>query len=218
MVGADVSPRSYRMGQRQAAVDDTRQRVLGAARKLLTDPTGYKAFTVDAVARAADVARPTVYYQFGSKQGLIEALCDDLAADGQISDLADAFGEGDPLAGLRRLVGVFAQFWASQRSLTRRLRALAALDPDVGHVIAARDERRRQALLVLVERVAADPRYAPARAVDAAVTLLLAITSFEVFDTVAPPGAPPAEVGSLLAGLVPAALGLSGESASPSVS
>jgi AcrR family transcriptional regulator len=202
----DVSPRSYRMGQRQAAVDDTRQRVLNAARALLADPSGYKAFTVDAVARAADVARPTVYYQFGSKTGLIEALCDDLAADGRLEDLAGAFGEADPLAALAHLAVAFAQFWASQRLLTRRLRALAALDPEVGQVIAARDQRRRQALRVLVSRLASEPDYSLAQDADSAVSLLMAITSFETFDVVAPPEATGAEAGELIAGLVPGIL------------
>jgi AcrR family transcriptional regulator len=203
-----VSPRSYRLGQRQAAVDDTRQRVLEAARSLLTDPSGYKAFTVDAVARAADVARPTVYYQFGSKTGLIEALCDDLAADGRL-DLAGAFGESDPVAGLQRLVAGFAEFWASQRQLTRRLRALAALDPEVGQVIAARDERRRQALQVLVARLSSDQdrgERSVARDADTAISVLLAITSFETFDVVARAEATGTEAGSLLAGLVPGIL------------
>jgi|HubBroStandDraft_1064217.scaffolds.fasta_scaffold20774_3 AcrR family transcriptional regulator len=199
------------MGQRQAAVDDTRQRVLAAARALLGDPSGYKAFTIDAVARAADVARPTVYYQFGSKTGLIEALCDDLAVDGRL-DLAPAFSSPDPLAGLRHLVVGFAQFWASQRLLTRRLRALAALDPEVGLVIAARDERRRQALRVLIGRLADDPELSVTRDADTAVAVLLAITSFETFDVVAAAdtsaGAPAARVGELIAELVPGALGI----------
>jgi len=143
------------MGQRQAIVDETRERILAAARALLADPSGYKSFTVDAVAQAADVARPTVYYQFGSKRGLIEALCDDLAAAGRMDDMATVFSEPDPLVSLERLVAVFARFWASDRPVTRRLRALAALDPDIGQVISARDERRREALGVLVGRFGA---------------------------------------------------------------
>ena len=180
-----MSPRPYRMGQRQAIVEETRARVLAAARAVLTDPSGYKAFTVDAVAQAADVARPTVYYQFGSKRGLIEALCDNLAAEGRMDDLAAAFSEPDPMVGLERLVAVFAQFWACDRAVTRRLRALAALDPDIGHVIGARDERRRQALGVLIGRMDAGSMQPAIRDTSATVAVLAALTSFETFETIA---------------------------------
>ena len=152
-----MSPRRYELGQRQAVIDESRRRVLDAARELLAGPGGYQAFTVDAVARRADVARATVYYQFRSKTGLLEALCDDLAGAGQMSDLPGAFAEADPRAAVHRLITVFAGFWAADRVVMRRLRALSALDPDVHAVLAARDDRRRQGLEVLIGRLTAGP-------------------------------------------------------------
>src|SRR5690348_8744600 len=74
-----MSPRPYRMGVRQAAAEETRARIVAAARAMLAAPGGIGAFTVDAVAKEAGVARMTVYYQFGSKTGLIEAVFDSLA-------------------------------------------------------------------------------------------------------------------------------------------
>src|SRR4051812_29527123 len=141
-----MSPRPYQLGRRQAEIDEGRRRILDAARALLTESNHYAAFTVDAVARRADVARATVYYQFGSKTGLLEALCDSPAERGGMSRLAEAFTAADPDDALRLLVAAFARFWAADRAAMRRLRALAALDPDVAAVIAARDERRRDAL------------------------------------------------------------------------
>ena len=84
----------------------------------------YPDFTVDAVARRADVARATVYYQFGSKAGLLEAVCDDLAESGGMAGLADAFADPDPRAALHRFIDVFARFWAADPPVMRRLRAL----------------------------------------------------------------------------------------------
>jgi len=69
-----MSPRPYRLGQRQATTEQTRARILAAARELLMARDGFNGFSIDAVAREADVARMTVYYQFGSKIGLLEAL------------------------------------------------------------------------------------------------------------------------------------------------
>ena len=65
-----MSPRPYRLGQRQVAADETRSRILNAARSQLEEEAS---FSIDAVARRADVARMTVYYQFGSRRGLLEA-------------------------------------------------------------------------------------------------------------------------------------------------
>lgn len=202
-----MSPRPYQLGQRQAVIDEGRRRVLDAARALLAQPTGYQAFTVDAVARQADVARATVYYQFRSKSGLLEALCDDLADEGQMSDLPGAFAGPDPHAAVHRLITVFAGFWAADRVVMRRLRALAALDPDVHAVITARDERRRQGLEVLAGRLAAAGGVQPGDArLGDTIRALLALTSFESFDTMAGPDRDLGEAVPLVTTLADAAL------------
>lgn len=171
-----MSPRPYQLGSRQAEVDESRRRILDAARELLAESASYTGFTVDAVAKRADVARATVYYQFGSKTGLLEALCDVLAERGGMTGLARAFTTDDHDEALRLLVGAFVRFWASDRLVMRRLRALAALDPDVAEVIAARDERRRLALSTLLGRRddVADPAHAQ--------RVAFMLTSFESYD------------------------------------
>jgi AcrR family transcriptional regulator len=181
-----VSPRPYNLGKRREPVEAARRQVLDAARQLLGGPAGYTAFTVDAVARQADVARATVYYQFGSKAGLLEALCDYLADLGGMSGLAGAFTEPDPRQALHRFVASFGQFWAADRPAMRRLRALAQLDPDVGAVIAARDQRRRDGLAVLTGRLAGRAG-ADAAGLDRVVRVLTVLTSFETFDGLAGP-------------------------------
>ena len=180
-----MSPRPYNLGQRRGPIDRGRQQVLDAARRLLAGTASYTAFTVDAVAKQADVARATVYYQFGSKAGLLEAVCDSLAEAGQMSELAVAFTEPDPREALRLFVGCFGRFWSVDRAAMRRLRALAVLDPDVGTVISARDERRREGLTVLVSRLAGASVLAGGP--DRALRVLFTLTSFETFDALAGP-------------------------------
>jgi AcrR family transcriptional regulator len=191
-----VSPRPYNLGKRREPVEAARRQVLDAARQLLGGTAGYTAFTVDAVARA------TVYYQFGSKAGLLEALCDHLADLGGMSGLAAAFTEPEPREALGLFVAAFGRFWAADRLAMRRLRALAQLDPDVGSVIAARDQRRHDGLGVLARRLgAAEP--------DRVVRVLAALTSFETFDAVA---GPDRDIGAAvpdIVGLAEAALRLS---------
>jgi AcrR family transcriptional regulator len=159
--------------------------VIDAARALLAEASSYSSFTVDAVAKRADVARATVYYQFESKTGLFEALCDALAEAGNMSDLASAFMNPDPLEAISVFITCFGPFWDVDRLVMRRLRSLAALEEEVGAVISARDERRRSGLTVLVGRLkdnnllSCEP--------EEAVRMLFSLTSFETFDALARP-------------------------------
>src|ERR1035438_1121251 len=140
------------MRQRQAATEHTRARILAAARKLLLSKS-FSEFTMEAVARKADVSRLTVYYQFESKAGLLESLYDYLAKRGEMERLADSFRPAvDPLITLQEFILVFAHFWASDREIIRRLHGLGAIDPEVGEGIRARNQRRRQGLRVIMGR------------------------------------------------------------------
>lgn len=203
-----MSPRPYKLGQRQAAADQTRARIIAAARALLMAGEGFSGFSIEAVARQADVARMTVYYQFGSKIGLLEALCDSLAASGGMAQLANAFRRPEPLAALEEYIAVFARFWEADRLVTRRLRALAALDPDFEQVIRARDERRRQGLRVLTGRLVEQYERPAPDAFDETITILYTLTSFECFDTLAGPERSIEEIAPVVCRLARASMGL----------
>ena len=138
--------------------------------------------TIDAVAKRANVARMTVYHQFGSKPGLIAALSDDLATRGGIGRLPQAFMAPDAMAGLEILVRVFMHLWESERLVIQRLRALSALDPDFKDH-EDRNQRRRQAIRVLLQRLTPPP----GELADMA-DLLTALTSFESYETMAAGG------------------------------
>ena len=178
-----MSPRPYQLGARRVRIDDSRRKIIDAARALLTESSSYTTFTMDAVAKKADVARATIYYQFETKIGLIEAVCDALAEDGQMSELASAFMNPDPIEALTIFIACFARFWNSDRLVMRRLRSLARLEQEVGAVISARDERRSSGLVVLVGRLS-DQHFLAVEP-DRAVQILFTLTSFETFDSLA---------------------------------
>lgn len=180
-----MSPRPYKLGQRQASTEQTRARIIAAARELLMEHDGFARFSIDAVARQADVARMTVYHQYGSKTGLLEALCDSLAFSGGMKELAGAFRLAEPIEALDEFIAVFGRFWNSDRLVTRRLRGLAMLDADFEQVIRARDEGRRRGLRVLVGRFTEKYGYPAPEALEEAVNVLYTLTSFEFFDTLA---------------------------------
>jgi AcrR family transcriptional regulator len=195
-----VTPRTYQLGKRQAQIDESRHKVIAAARALLSDDCGYSSFTVDSVASRADVARATIYYQFGSKVGLLEAVCDSLADEGQMSELSSAFVSPDPVQGVEAFVNQFGHFWNVDRRVMRRVRALATLDPEVGAVIGARDERRREGLRVLVAKLSTHGVLTVES--DVAVRVLFSLTSFESFDGLAGPGQELTDVAPILFSLM----------------
>jgi len=206
-----MSPRPYRLGQRQIASEQTRARILAEARELLIAPDGYAHFSIDAIARQADVARMTVYHQFGSKKGLLEGLCDTLASFGGMQQLATAFRNPEPLAGLDEYIGVFGHFWEADRLVMRRLRGLAMLDPDFEQVIRARDAGRRKGLRVLVERISEQHGRPAPESHDEIVNMLFTLTSFECFDMLAGPTRGLEEVTPAVRRLARAALSLPDE-------
>ena len=202
-----MSPRPYRLGQRQAAIDETRSRVMGAARELLVcDRPGR--FSIEEVAQRADVARATVYYQFRSKLGLLEALFDSVAAAGGMAGLADAFGRSEPLAALDEYIAVFGRFWGSDRRLHRRLHGLAAVDPDLGAALQARAEWRRRGAATLVSRLTDQHGSPPAELQPAVIDMLFTLTSFDTFDTLAGAAKTPEAVVPLVQHLARAAVTL----------
>jgi AcrR family transcriptional regulator len=150
----------------------------------------------------------TVYHQFGSKIGLLEAICDTLAASGGMDQMASAFSRPDPWTALDEYIAVFGRFWQSDRLLTRRLRGLAALDPEFEQVIRARDERRRQGLRVLVARLGERRTQPGSLPINQIVDVLYTLIAFEFFDALAGPGRSLEDVVPIVAKLARAALDL----------
>lgn len=203
-----MSPRPYRLGQRQVATEQTRIRILSAARELLMESSGFARFSIDAVARQADVARMTVYHQFGSKVGLLEALCDSLAASGGMQQMAAAFSQEGSLDALAQYLLLFGRFWNTDRSVMRKLRALAVLDPDFEQVIRTRDGWRRRGVSVIARRIVEQHTLPPGKTLDEVIDILFTLSSFETFDTLASATRSMEEVAPLIFQLARAALSL----------
>ncbi len=196
------------MGRREQAADQTRSRIINAARELLASSGGFAEFSVDAVARRAGVARMTVYYQFGSKEGLLEGLCDSLAIAGGMGRMADAFRSPEPLEALDRFVAVLAGFWNSDRLVCRGLGALAALDPDFATVLEGRSGRRREGLRGLLGRTSKQYGRPAPEDFDETVDVLYMLTGFHAFDTLLAGSRGAEEVTGILQRLVRTALRL----------
>jgi AcrR family transcriptional regulator len=89
-----------------------RERILQAARELFYRD-GINAVSVDAIAAAAGTNKMTLYRHFSSRDELIAAYLEQLAAEGEgVWDEARAAHPGDPQAQLRYLMRRVSQFAA----------------------------------------------------------------------------------------------------------
>src|SRR6266699_753750 len=80
--------RPYHSPARRHQADQTRARILAAAREQFRS-AGYAATTLDAIASSAQVSAKTVEAAFGSKRGVLAALVDPLASAGPPRDLVN---------------------------------------------------------------------------------------------------------------------------------
>jgi AcrR family transcriptional regulator len=177
-----MSRRAYVSPVRSEAAAEKRDRVIQAAARFLREEEGISAFSLDAVAKAAGVTRLTVYNQFGSRPGLLEAVFDDIARRGRLARLNDAMAMADPWNGLDKLIEIFCDFWSGDPAIGR-LHDAAATDPEFAQALLARNARRRQLLEELVVRIAGD--MAPRSARRDAVDLIFALTSCAMFQMLA---------------------------------
>jgi|SRR5215467_9539502 len=111
---------------RKRQAPESRGRVMEAVRELLQEGAFHES-TVEQVAARAGVSRATVYQQFGSRVGLVDAICDSL-------DLSAVEASPDVATLLKRST----DFWAREETLLGQLYDAAAVDP------AAREFVERQ--------------------------------------------------------------------------
>src|SRR6266478_332203 len=173
-----MSTRPYTSSVRAAAAAAKRDRVIDAAAQSLREDASIASFSLEAVAKAAGVTRLTVYHQFGSRRGLLEAVFDEIARQGGLTEIADAMAVPDPHAALDRLVEIFCAFWNRDPAVGRLHEAMAT-DPEFALALLERNERRRKTFTALVKRAAG--KSASARAQQDAVDMIFALTSFAMF-------------------------------------
>ncbi|QQN63326.1 TetR/AcrR family transcriptional regulator [Bradyrhizobium diazoefficiens] len=175
--------RNYVSSVRASAAAETRERIIAAGAKLLRKDASIVNFSLEMVAKAAGVTRLTVYNQFGSRRGLLEAVFDDIAREGGLFELAEVMTMADPRAALDRVVAIFCAFWSHDPAIGGLNQAVAT-DPEFGDSLVERNERRRELLTALVSRIAGKP--AAKHAVQDAVDLIFVLTSYPSFAALSP--------------------------------
>ncbi len=168
-----MAARAYRLGpRRQAELTRTRSSILAAARELVSEHGPDS--SVGKVAERAGVSRITIYNQFGSKAGLLEALSAETGPPPPGTPAAEP--GADPADDLRRRIEQASAAWAANPRLYRQLagRALGA----AGLVSGAHPDHDH----ALAERLAAADRLRPGCSIKEAEDVIGILTSFPVFD------------------------------------
>jgi AcrR family transcriptional regulator len=123
--------RSYYSLVRAKQADETRARIAASARELILS-RGFEAATMEAIARDAGVAVPTVYSVFGSKCRILSELVERAAFGPTFQKLiAEAERLSDPTARLRLTARIARGIYDAERSESELLRQARAVIPEM---------------------------------------------------------------------------------------
>src|SRR5262245_2972339 len=125
---------------RKRRAPESRGRVMEAVRALLQEGVFHES-TVEQVAARAGVSRATVYQQFGSRLGLVDAICDSL-------DLSAVEASPD----VATLVKRSCDFWQREETVLSQLYDAAAVDPAAREFVARQTRDRYRHLPHWVDR------------------------------------------------------------------
>ena len=140
--------RRYNSPLRAEQANETRRRVLAAARELFV-ADGYRGTTVATVAAAAGVSPDTIYASLGGKRGLLERVVaharedpDDPAQRDQLHRREEIHALPDPHQRLRRLVGLSCETLARISPVHGVIKCAADGDPTASDLLSEMLERR----------------------------------------------------------------------------
>lgn len=178
--------REYDNERRTAQSQDTKQRILEAARQLLM-AKGYRATTVAQVARAAGVHHDTIYALVGRKPEILRELIEMAisGADGPVAPeereyVQRMLAEPDPRQKLAIYASAIRAIQTRMAPLLNALRDASSTEPEAEQVWKAISERRAANMRRLVADLG-EGVLRPGLSDDIAADIIWATASSEVF-------------------------------------
>lgn len=161
-----------------------RAEILAAAREVFSE-AGYHGAGLEEVALRAGISRKTVYYQFGSKMGLLDALLGDLETSADLAERIQAIIQRPARIAIPEYFREACRFWQHNHQIMRALTGLAATDNDAQDVVDKHDHARRRRLVKFIELLAGRGELREDYAHKHAVDLLWLLSSFGSYDQLA---------------------------------
>ena len=159
----------------------TRQRIIDAATEVLTTQP-LRGFNLSEIAEQAAVVRSTIYAVFGSREGLLRAVMEDMAERGGWDRMREAFRHPDALVATVRNIEEGTRMAATEHAVVTAISALATIDPDAAAVAAEMDEMRVQGLHSLARRMGEQGYLRPELNHEQVVDILYVLSNWRTFE------------------------------------
>src|SRR5438046_262163 len=173
--------RVYRQRRRAESTARTRAQIMDAVRTLLEEGTFHDA-SVEEIAQFAGVSRATLYQHFGSRLGLVDAICESFSENPSMTAIQGSPDVADPHEAATQMIGQAIRFWDSEESLHRHLYGLAEIDESAAAFVERQAADRRSVVERIVRRVADAGALRDGVSEAQARATLLVLTSFHTFE------------------------------------
>jgi AcrR family transcriptional regulator len=173
--------RRYVSNTRQRQAEETRGRIVEAARRLL-EKKGYAGMTIDAVAKKADVAPQTVFAIFRSKAGILAELMDRASFGPDYQDLVrQARDEETPSERLKFAARIARTIHEAQSATLDLLQGAGVVAPDLAAPENDRECRRYENQRHMITFLQDANALLPGLTFDHARDILWALTGRDLF-------------------------------------
>jgi AcrR family transcriptional regulator len=153
---------------------------MDAVRRLLEEGTFHEA-SVAEIAQFAGVSRATLYQHFGSRVGLVDAICGSISENPSMAAIQAAPDLADPRDAATQMIGQGVRFWDSEESLHRHLYGLAEIDESAADFVERQTTDRRSVVDRIVRRLADAGALRDEVSQAQARATLLVLTSFHTY-------------------------------------
>ncbi len=173
--------RPYHSQVRQRQAEETRRRILVAARELF-ESRGYALTTVEAIAELAEVSPKTVTAIFGSKRVLLAEVINPEALNPRVQQLIEELrATEDQALRLSLVAQITRRAYEPLVSSLELLRTAGAVAPELADVRRQIEERRRHNQARLIASLRAQGALRPDLASAEATDVLWAMTSYDLY-------------------------------------
>jgi AcrR family transcriptional regulator len=178
---SDGKKRSYHSCMRQRQAEETRRRILEAARELF-ESRGYAVTTLEAIAEIAEVSPKTIAAVFGSKRTLLAEVINPDAFSTHVQQLIEELrATEDPSRRLSLVAQITRQAYEPLASSLELLRTAGAVAPELADLAQQIEARRRENQARLVAYLHEQGMLRHGLPFEEATDVLWALTSYDLY-------------------------------------
>jgi AcrR family transcriptional regulator len=177
----DGEKRPYHSRVRQRQAEETRRRILEAARSLF-ESCGYAVTTLEAIAEMAEVSPKTIAAVFGSKGALLAEVINPESFNTSVQQLIEELrATVDPLPRLSLVAQITRQAYEPQARSLELLRTAGAVAPELADLAQQVEARRRQNQTRLIASLHEQRVLRSGLSFEEATDVMWALTSYDFY-------------------------------------